>query len=169
MKISGGVDIGVVKSGRGGAGIDFRIMAMEVLGSRRLLIVFSELAAGPVCSYTLVRREKTSYIYKVFKRLSSLGLVEYAVGLDRRRRYYVLTEKGLEVLKIVRSFVARAVGAGGDGYVEVAEGVLSGFAARLGVDVSALVKLLGASRHGGVYRWSIEKSVERSAEIEVYG
>ncbi|MCE4601851.1 MAG: PadR family transcriptional regulator [Desulfurococcales archaeon] len=55
------------------------------------------------------KRVPASTLYKLLQRLAEAGLVEAGRGLDKRRRYYKLTDRGREVLGRVKMMIHRAL------------------------------------------------------------
>ncbi len=111
---------------------DVDVLASEILTNRKLLAVFLELGERPKQAKELVSasvyvkakvkdrygdyEEKTipkklpqSTMYRLLKKLVSVGLAEAYKGIDYRKRYYKLTELGDKVLNKVLATIKESL------------------------------------------------------------
>jgi len=140
--------------------IDPYAIASEVLSSNRLLRIFAVLRLGG-CATDISRESGVppSSTLRFLRRLAEAGVVEVVSGLDRRKKFYKLSDLGMDVLKYVKHVITDSVdNKGSDKYVYVEEHKFSDLARKLGVDVELLARLLGASKerktHEVLYRWA---------------
>jgi len=140
--------------------IDPYATASEVLSSNRLLRIFAVLRLGG-CATDISRESGVppSSTLRFLRRLAEAGVVEVVSGLDRRKKFYKLSDLGMDVLKYVKHVITDSVdNKGSDKYVYVEEYKFSDLARKLGVDVELLARLLGASKerktHEVLYRWA---------------
>ncbi|MEM1704009.1 MAG: winged helix-turn-helix domain-containing protein [Zestosphaera sp.] len=140
--------------------IDPYAIASEVLSSNRLLRIFAVLRLGG-CATDISRESGVppSSTLRFLRRLAEAGVVEVVSGLDRRKKFYKLSDLGMDVLKHVKHVITDSVdNKGSDKYVYVEENKFSDLARKLGVDVELLARLLNASKerktHEVLYRWA---------------
>jgi len=96
------------------------VLVIEVLGDPRFLNVILKLVRGPRAALDLVDnviyfitngklskiKVPRSTAYRILKRLRELGLIEVHVAIDKRKKYYALTDLGKlvadRVMKLIK-------------------------------------------------------------------
>ena len=79
-------------------------MAVDIYRNKNLLRIFKAIAEGPIYAGELKRRlgVASGTVHYHLKRLVEAGLVTAYRGIDGRRRFYVLTQRGMKVLEKIR-------------------------------------------------------------------
>lgn len=171
IKSEGGVGESGSEKAEGAAGA-VEAVASEILGSRKLLAVFARLCDRGKCIREIAGRDlPQSTVRSILLRLARAGVVEVSKGIDRRKRIYILSSFGLEVLEAIRTYIRDRVTCREPDRTIVAdlkilqsrvcyvsESELSRLADNLGQEVYVIARLLNASRiekgGGAFYIWS---------------
>ena len=172
------------------------VIAAEILTNPKMLAVFLELGERPKAAKELVNAGRyvikkvegkygtetkivklplpTSTVYRILRKFVDTSLVRVYKGVDRRKKYYKLTEKGEKVLEKILQIIVDTLRKEGEKdekrrgyrklyYITFQKEV----AKRFKVRPSLVMTLIGAEREGDiVYIKDKDKEEERS---EVFG
>lgn len=87
---------------------DTEVLASEILSRPPHLTIILKLAHKPLNAKRLVkmRNYHVSTMYFVLKKLRQAGIVETKTpSLDKRKKYYTLTDKGRKILKRIKELI----------------------------------------------------------------
>ena len=87
---------------------DTEVLASEILSRPPHLTIILKLAHKPLNAKRLVRMRNyhESTMYLVLKKLRQAGIVEAKTpSLDKRKKYYTLTNKGREIVKRIKELI----------------------------------------------------------------
>ncbi|RLE86702.1 MAG: hypothetical protein DRJ96_06560 [Thermoprotei archaeon] len=132
---------------------DADVLAAEALTNRRLLTLLLMLASGPKYASSIAEVIPHSTAHRLLRKLEELGVVASYKGVDGRRRYYKLTERGEAVLnnvtRVLRNYVAKLFRKYGkrvsSGYILEPGLLKKAVEEQLGVPLSLIVGFLGLS------------------------
>ncbi|MEM1681109.1 MAG: winged helix-turn-helix domain-containing protein [Sulfolobales archaeon] len=113
-------------------------IAFEVLNDRRLLTLLAESLDSCLQVSKLLKNARInipqSTLHRLLKRLVNAGVIKEGKGVDRRKRFYILTDFGRYVMEIVADAIAKQLKVTND----------KDLAMKLGIDLITLNKLVGS-------------------------